>query len=55
MAKRRAISESLKAAVALRAYRRCEYCRVRQEYIEYPFHVDHIISLKHGGNSTLDN
>ena len=55
MRKRSAIPGHLKKAIADRAEGRCEYCHVRQEHIEYPFHLDHIISLKHGGQTTKDN
>jgi len=55
VAKRSLIPDSVKKIVAIRAEGRCEYCRIRQENIEYAFHLDHIISLKHEGRSTLDN
>jgi len=55
MSKRSTISNALKVFVAERAAGRCEYCGVHQSHIEYPFHIDHIISLKHGGDSTPKN
>jgi hypothetical protein len=52
MPKRKSLfSESLRALVALRAENRCEYCHIRQVDLEYTFHLDHIISLKHGGST----
>jgi HNH endonuclease len=47
--------ESLRKSVAQRAGYRCEYCRIPQKYVEYSFHLDHIISLKHGGQTELAN
>jgi len=55
MSKRSTLPDVLRKHVAARAASRCEYCRVRQADIEYPFHIDHIISLKHGGTTTEDN
>ena len=37
-----------------RAQRRCEYCHVPDIY-EAGMHVDHIIAVKHAGESLLDN
>jgi HNH endonuclease len=48
-------SVETKTTVATRANGCCEYCRIRQEFIEYSFHIDHIVSLKHGGKSDLGN
>ena len=49
----------MKAAVAQlvwrRARRRCEYCRMPQDYDETPFEIDHIISRKHGGQGIARN
>lgn len=38
-----------------RAEARCEYCRLPEDFAVYPFHVEHIIALKHGGSSEPDN
>ncbi|SRR5581483_9828486 len=38
-----------------RADRRCEYCRVAQEFDRLPFEVDHIISQKHRGPTSPSN
>jgi hypothetical protein len=51
----RYISEKIKNAVALRAKNRCEYCRIHSEFSYFPFHIEHIISLKHGGSNDLEN
>lgn len=51
----RYIPESTRQAVIERADYRCEYCRIYKRYSFLDFHIDHIISLKHGGDSTLKN
>ncbi len=34
----------------------CEYCRLRQEHLPYvTFHIEHVISKKHGGGDGLWN
>jgi hypothetical protein len=38
-----------------RAGGRCEYCRLPQEFCNQQFEVEHIIPLKHGGVTRLDN
>jgi HNH endonuclease len=45
----RYIAESLRLFVAERADFRCEYCLLPEYASFYTFHIDHIISLKHGG------
>jgi 5-methylcytosine-specific restriction endonuclease McrA len=45
----RKISPKLKELVKQRANFRCEYCRLSAELSYFPFHIEHIISLKHGG------
>jgi len=53
------VSSSLPAdihrLVAERAGFRCEYCLVPDSLTFAPHEVDHIIALKHGGRSLLDN
>lgn len=49
------ISPTLRASVAKRASHRCEYCGLPAEYSFFRFHIDHIISLKHGGKTALEN
>jgi 5-methylcytosine-specific restriction endonuclease McrA len=52
---RQAISSQLRAFVTENAQYRCEYCCIHQSDLEYTFHVDHIISLKHGGGTDFEN
>jgi hypothetical protein len=49
------IPESLREQIRQRAGGRCEYCGIPEEAQLYPFHVEHIIALKHGGATLLDN
>lgn len=51
----RNIPERLRLAVAQRAKFKCEYCRLPEVYAIYPFEVDHIIAVKHGGLTVLEN
>jgi hypothetical protein len=44
----------IRTQVAERARYRCEYCRVPDE-VWFRHHLDHILPLKHGGETTLDN
>jgi hypothetical protein len=43
------ISEQLRSLVTQRADRRCEYCLVHEDDMFWRYHIDHIISQKHGG------
>ena len=49
------ISDELRARVAERASRRCEYCLIHEEDTGFPHQVDHVLSRKHGGSSSFDN
>ena len=49
------MDNTLREVVRQRAARRCEYCRMPQEYDVLPFQIDHIISLKHHGSSEITN
>jgi 5-methylcytosine-specific restriction endonuclease McrA len=49
------VDETIREAVAGRAGRTCEYCRIREQDDAYSFHVEHIIAIKHGGATELDN
>lgn len=51
----RYISDRLRQLVAERANHRCEYCRLPARFSFFEFHIDHIISLKHGGPTTEAN
>jgi 5-methylcytosine-specific restriction endonuclease McrA len=49
------VPAAVREQVRKRAGNRCEYCRKPEDAVVYPYHVDHIISQKHDGKSTLDN
>jgi len=49
------IPTALRQEVIERAKRCCEYCRLSQDDNFFTFHVDHIISEKHGGETRSDN
>jgi len=49
------ISEHLRKIVAERARHRCEYCLIQEDDTYSGCHVDHIISIKHGGTSDAEN
>ena len=51
----RYISEILREEVELRAEGRCEYCRVRIEDTYFGGEIDHILSLKHRGETLSEN
>ncbi len=49
------ISAELRQTITDRANHLCEYCLIAEADTFYGCQVDHIISLKHGGSSELDN
>jgi HNH endonuclease len=49
------ISAELRETVANRAKQLCEYCLIAEVDTFYGCEVDHIISIKHGGSTALDN
>jgi HNH endonuclease len=51
----RYIPESMRLTVTRRANSCCEYCLYPEVFAFFPYHIDHIISIKHGGGTTLDN
>ncbi|MEO6038274.1 MAG: HNH endonuclease signature motif containing protein [Saprospiraceae bacterium] len=51
----RYISDKLRREVATRAVSRCEYCGLDEDVAFFDFQVDHIISLKHGGETVSNN
>lgn len=51
----RYIKKSLRSDVRKRANSCCEYCLFPEEYDAFIFEIDHIISLKHGGDSSSEN
>jgi HNH endonuclease len=55
MSNNRYIPEKIRLDIALIANFRCEYCCVHEDDLFYSFQIDHIISIKHGGTSDIDN
>ncbi len=51
----RYIPEALRLAVKQRANNCCEYCRLHQDDFFFPFEIDHILSIRHGGQTILIN
>lgn len=51
----RKIPTDLRKKVAQRSGFRCEYCLLPEELAIYPFEADHVIALKHGGKTILEN
>lgn len=51
----RYVPDALRDLVANRAGFRCEYCRIYSSASFFSFHIDHVVSLKHGGETTADN
>lgn len=49
------ISVALRREIVERAKNCCEYCRLSQNDHFFNFHVDHIISEKHQGQTISDN
>ena len=49
------ISKRQRDFVAQRAQNCCEYCLMPEQFSLFTFHIDHVISLKHGGKTHLDN
>jgi hypothetical protein len=49
------ISDQLRRKVANRAEHLCEYCLIHEEDAYVGLQVDHIISKKHGGQTTAQN
>lgn len=51
----RNVPDKLRGQVGFRAGFRCEYCRLHESFAMYKFEVDHIVAIKHGGLTELDN
>lgn len=49
------VGAALRRAVAERSGGKCEYCLIHEEDSFFGCEVDHVISLKHGGLTTLEN
>jgi 5-methylcytosine-specific restriction endonuclease McrA len=46
---------ALRRLVWERAHARCEYCRMRQEFDELTFQIEHVIPRKHHGVDAAEN
>lgn len=49
------ISAALRREVRARAGKRCEYCLIAESQAFFPHEPDHLIALKHGGETTFGN
>ncbi|MEA5624035.1 HNH endonuclease signature motif containing protein [Nostoc sp. UHCC 0251] len=49
------ISTELRKLVVSRASGRCEYCLIHQDFSIYTHEVDHILAIKHGGETLAEN
>ncbi|MFT5165722.1 MAG: hypothetical protein ACI8P3_000950 [Saprospiraceae bacterium] len=49
------ISAELRNEVIKRAFNTCEYCLMHEDDAFFSFHIDHIISIKHGGTTVSEN
>ncbi|MCB1122916.1 MAG: HNH endonuclease [Verrucomicrobiae bacterium] len=49
------IPEKYRTIARERAAGLCEYCLFHESHAYFPFEIDHIISLKHGGETEPDN
>jgi hypothetical protein len=49
------ILASLRREVRERAGKRCEYCLLPESQAYFPHEPDHLIALKHGGETTSEN
>ncbi len=49
------IPDRLRLLVAQRAAHQCEYCKIKEDDSFLTFQVDHIISIKHGGDTIESN
>jgi hypothetical protein len=49
------IPPSLRQFVTERAQEKCEYCLIHQDFSIYSHEIDHIIALKHGGETIAEN
>ncbi len=52
---RRTVPADLRRFVLERAAGRCEYCRFPQAAALLPFEVEHVLALKHGGETIAAN
>ncbi len=47
--------DDLRSLVTIRAEHCCEYCLLHEDNTPVSHQIDHIIALKHGGNTTANN
>jgi hypothetical protein len=52
---RRKLAPELREAVRVRAGGLCEYCHAAEQWQYVEFTVDHILLIRHGGATTMDN
>ena len=51
----RYVSIELRRSIVERANSRCEYCLYPQRFFGSRFHIEHIVALKHGGQTISEN
>jgi 5-methylcytosine-specific restriction endonuclease McrA len=49
------IPASLRRQVIERAGNYCEYCGLARDNQEAAFHIDHVVPVRAGGNTTMQN
>jgi hypothetical protein len=49
------INSALRRLVADRAYHVCEYCLVHEDDLFHACEMDHVVGLKHGGETAAEN
>jgi hypothetical protein len=49
------IAEALRQQINEQAQRRCEYCRLHEDFAYHRHEIDHIYAEKHGGATQADN
>jgi len=49
------IEPALREFVRLRAAGFCEYCRISEQFTLAEHEIDHVIAVKHGGQTILEN
>jgi hypothetical protein len=52
---RSSVTLKVKKEIALRAGFRCEYCLLSERVSYFSFHIEHIRSIKHGGENNIEN
>jgi hypothetical protein len=49
------VSAALRRSVIERSQTKCEYCTLHQDFSIYTHEIDHVIAMKHGGRTVLEN